>query len=132
MEEAPKPRQDVIFINYRKMGTGWSANLLATELERIFGEDRVFQDVEGIRAGDRFAVNLEETGSVLFTPPVDVTAIRDHIGKATFAAHLPPAIQFPTLANRKPIIPDDVNDVVDRPRKRAVSLMNRCRLRFKM
>ena len=76
MEEAPKPRQDVIFINYRKMGTGWSANLLATELERIFGEDRVFQDVEGIRAGDRFAVNLEETGSVLFTPPVGVTAIR--------------------------------------------------------
>jgi hypothetical protein len=344
MDGAPQPGQDVIFINYRRTDTGWSADLLATELERIFGEDRVFQDVEGIRAGDPFAVDLEEQlrharvlivligkgwllaqdqygrrridqeddwvrreirtclqktdcrvipvliddaelpqerqafpddiadvigrqrmslrqansagdiealvneleragfsrlhrsarpaaaeelndalvnnvattllqlrqqgtefvsrvplireidrlfnrktfrfeplrdcseqrwgdrlhsayqtkrllrryernvqevapdkydtyvdilrevdrycmqmGSVLFTPPVEVTAIRDHIGKATFAAHLPPATQFPKLPNRKPIIPDEINDVVDRPRKRAVSLMNRFR-----
>jgi hypothetical protein len=42
-------------------------------------------------------------------------------------AHLPPATQFPTLPVRQPIIPDDINDVVDRPRKRAVSLMNRFR-----
>jgi TIR domain len=345
MKEAPEPRQDVIFINYRRTDTGWSADLLAKELERIFGEDRVFLDVEGIRAGDPFAVDLDEQlrhasvlivligkgwlvardqygrrridqeddwvrreirtglqrhgcrvipvliddadlpqerqafpediaaliglqrmrlrqanstvdiealvkelenagfsrsrgsahpaadedfsdalvnnvattlrqlqqqdgrelvarlqlireidrlfnrktfrfeplrdcseqrwgdrlhsayqtkrllrryernvqevaadkydlyvdilrevdrycmqmGSVLFTPPVEVTGIREHIGKATFAAHLPPATQFPTLANRKPIIPDVINDVVDRPRKRAVSLMNRFR-----
>jgi len=343
MQEPPEAKQDVIFINYRRTDTGWSADLLATELERFFGEDRVFQDVEGIRAGDQFAVNLQDhlsraralivligkgwlvaqdqygrrridqdddwvrreirtglqkqdcrvipvliddaelpqdrqafpndiaeligrqrmrlrqansagdiealvkelekagfsrlhdpsspahdeefndalvnnvamtlrrlqgngplvgrlplirevdrlfnrktfrfealrdcseqrwgdrlhsayqtkrllrrfernvqevapekydlyvdilrevdrycmqMGSVLFTPPVEVTAIRDHIGKSTFAAHLPPATEFPTLPNRKPIIPDDINDVVDRPRKRAVSLMNRFR-----
>lgn len=89
MEEAPEPGQDVIFINYRRTDSGWSADLLAKELEEIFGEDRVFRDVEGIRAGDRFAVDLDEQ-----------------------------------LSRARVLI---VLIGVDRPRKRAVSLMNRFR-----
>src|SRR6266850_8612059 len=60
MKEASETGQGVIFINYRRMDAGWSADHLASLLERTFGEDRVFLDVQGIQAGDEFAVDLEE------------------------------------------------------------------------
>ena len=60
MKEAPEPAQGVIFVNYRRVDTGWAADLVASDLQGIFGEDRVFLDVDGIHAGDEFAVDLEK------------------------------------------------------------------------
>jgi hypothetical protein len=66
-----------------------------------------------------------QMGALLFDPPVDFNRIEDHIGRPTFKEQLPPAIRFPSAADRKPVISDPINDAIEPHRKRAVSLMNR-------
>ena len=63
-------------------------------------------------------------GQLLFHSPVDYNILKEHIGKATFKAHLPGEIKFPMGPNNLPEIPDNINDRVEGPRLRAVELMN--------
>jgi len=56
----PQTDPDVIFINYRRTESAWPADRLATGLQRVFGEDRVFLDARGIAAGDEFPSVIEE------------------------------------------------------------------------
>ena len=66
-----------------------------------------------------------QMGALLFEPPVDYNHVESHIGKATFKAQLPPAIRFPAGSDMQPKIPNEVNDPIERHRKRAVTLMNK-------
>jgi hypothetical protein len=68
-----------------------------------------------------------QMGALLFKPPVNYNSIKDHIGKTTFKAQLPSEIPFPRSSDMQPIIPDEINNPIERPRKRAVTLMNRLR-----
>jgi hypothetical protein len=68
-----------------------------------------------------------QMGALLFKPPVDYNIIEDHIGKTTFKAQLHREIRFPAGSDKQPIIPDEINNQIERPRKRAVTLMNRLR-----
>lgn len=56
----PQTDPDVIFINYRRTESGWPADRLAMELQRVFGKDRIFLDAQGIVAGDEFPSVIEE------------------------------------------------------------------------
>ena len=58
--EVPQAEQAIIFINYRRTDACWPADHLASELQRSFGQGRVFLDVRGIDAGDEFATVLDE------------------------------------------------------------------------
>jgi hypothetical protein len=110
-----------------RLGTAYQTERLLRDYERNVqevAEDKYDVYVEVLKEVGRYCMQM---GSVLFTAPVDVARIREHIGKPTFAAQLPPAIQFPTRADRKPIIPDAINDAVEKPRKRAVTQMNKFR-----
>lgn len=60
MTQTSQADPGIIFINYRRTDTGWSANNLRTALESAFGRDRVFQDVRDIDAGDDYSEELEE------------------------------------------------------------------------
>jgi hypothetical protein len=66
-----------------------------------------------------------QMGVLLFEPAVDYNRIEGHIGKTTFKAQLPAAIEFPRGSDKQPIIPDEVNNPIERHRKRAVALMNK-------
>jgi len=66
-----------------------------------------------------------QMGTLLFQQPIDYNSIEGHIGKPTFKTKLPPSIQFPVTSTRQPIIPDEINDVIERHRKRAISMMNK-------
>jgi hypothetical protein len=66
-----------------------------------------------------------QMGALLFNPPVDYDRIKSHIGKPTFKAQLPPAINFPVGDDKQPQIPDKINDPIERHRKRANMLMNK-------
>lgn len=64
-----RPRQDRIFINYRRDDTGGYAGRLSDSLAGYFGPDRVFRDVTGIDYGEDFerAIDdkLAESGAVV-------------------------------------------------------------------
>jgi hypothetical protein len=66
-----------------------------------------------------------QMGALLFDPAVDYNSVEGHIGKATFKAQLPRAIRFPVGSDKQPLIPNEVNNPIERPRKRAVKLMDR-------
>jgi hypothetical protein len=66
-----------------------------------------------------------QMGALLFEPAVDYNRIEGHIGRPTFKEMLPTAIWFDTGPNKQPIIPDEINDPIERLRKRAVTLMNK-------
>lgn len=61
-------------------------------------------------------------GVHLFAPPVDVHRIKPHIGEPTFEAQLTPPIRFPVDPAKLPIIPDEINDPIERHRRRLVRL----------
>ena len=65
-----------------------------------------------------------QMGTLLFQPSVDYNEIENHIGKKTFKEHLPEQIRFPEGKTKNPVIPDDINDSVDRHRQNAVMLMD--------
>jgi len=112
----------------------------ADRLDSAYQTEKVLQDWErNVRevADDKYEIYvglLKEVGSycmqmgaLLFEPPVDYNTIEDHIGKTTFKAQLPDEIRFPVGSDKQPIIPDEINNPIERPRKRAVTLMNRLR-----
>jgi hypothetical protein len=66
-----------------------------------------------------------QMGALLFEPPVDYNTIDGHIGKVTFKAQLPAEIRFPVGVDKQPTIPNEVNDAIERHRKRTVTLMNK-------
>ena len=66
-----------------------------------------------------------QMGALLFEPAVDYNSVQDLIGKTTFKAQLPAEIRFPTGSDKQPRIPIEVNDPLERHRKRAVRLMNK-------
>ncbi|HAB19746.1 MAG TPA: toll/interleukin-1 receptor domain-containing protein [Verrucomicrobiota bacterium] len=66
-----------------------------------------------------------QMGALLFEPSVDYNRIKDHIGETSFKAQLPPEIRFPADSAKRPIIPDLINDAIERHRKRAVSRMDK-------
>ena len=50
-----------IFISYRRDDSQWVAGRLADSLAAYFGDDRVFRDIDGIAAGERFADVIDNT-----------------------------------------------------------------------
>lgn len=66
-----------------------------------------------------------QMGALLFEMPVDYNRIENHIGKVTFKAQLPPQIRFPAGSDMQPRIPDEVNDLIERHRERAIALMDK-------
>lgn len=50
-----------IFISYRREDSAAYAGRICDQLTAIFGEDRVFMDVENIRPGQNFAQAVEQT-----------------------------------------------------------------------
>jgi hypothetical protein len=56
--QAPGQR---IFISYRRDDTQWVAGRLADSLSAYFGDQRVFRDIDGIVAGERFGDVIENT-----------------------------------------------------------------------
>ena len=50
-----------IFISYRREDTQWVAGRLADSLSAYFGDKRVFRDIDGIVAGERFGDVIETT-----------------------------------------------------------------------
>ena len=112
----------------------------ADRLDSAYQTEKVLRDWErnvSEVADDKYAIYVNllkelgtycmQMGALLFEPPVDYSSIEDHIGKITFKAQLPSEIRFPVSSNNQPIIPDEINDPIERPRKRAVTLMNRLR-----
>ena len=65
-----------------------------------------------------------QMGTLLFQPSVNYNEIENHIGKSTFKDHLTEPIRFPEGQSKKPIIPDDINDPVEKHRLQAVLLIN--------
>jgi hypothetical protein len=65
-----------------------------------------------------------DMGSLLFDPPVDYNAIEDHIGKDSFKAMLPQELQFPSGKSNLPVIPDDINDPIEKHRLQVIAYMN--------
>ena len=47
-----------IFISYRRKENGWPARQLYQALSDVFGEDRVFKDVDSIEPGDNFVASV--------------------------------------------------------------------------
>lgn len=66
-----------------------------------------------------------QMGALLFEPSVDYNSVEGHIGKITFKAQLPAEIRFPTGSDKQPKIPSEINDPIERHRKRAVTLINK-------
>ncbi len=110
----------------------------ADRLDSAYQTQKVLRDWErNVRevAEDKYPIYidlLKEVGSycmwmgaLLFDPAVDYNRIKDHIGKTTFKAQLPAEIRFPVGSDKQPIIPDQINNPIERHRKRAVALMNR-------
>jgi len=110
----------------------------ADRLDSAYQTERVLRDWErNVRevAEDKYLTYIDllkevgsycmQMGALLFEPAVDYNSIKDHIGKTTFKAHLPAEIRFPVGPDKQPIIPDQVNNPIERYRKRAVALMNR-------
>jgi len=79
----------------------------------------VYRDL--VREVDLYCMQM---GALLFDPSVDYNAIEDHIGKPTFKAHLPKAIEFPKTPDKQPVISDAINDRIEPHRLRAVELMD--------
>lgn len=50
-----------IFISYRREDTQWVAGRLADSLSAYFGDQRIFRDIDGIVAGERFGDVIETT-----------------------------------------------------------------------
>ena len=65
-----------------------------------------------------------QMGTLLFQPSVDYNEIESHIGKSSFKNHLPAQIRFPEGQSKKPIIPGDINDPIEKHRRQAVLLMD--------
>jgi len=110
----------------------------ADRLDSAYQTERVLRAWErNVRevADDKYEIYvdlLKEVGSycmqmgvLLFEPPVDYNSIEDHIGKTTFKAQLPREIRFPAGSAKQPIIPEEINNPIERHRKRALTLMNR-------
>jgi hypothetical protein len=74
-----------------------------------------------IREVDVYCMQM---GALLFDPPADYNRIKDHIGKVTFKAQLPPEIRFPVGPDRMPAIPDPLDAGIEPHRLRAVALMD--------
>jgi len=70
---------------------------------------------------DKYCMQM---GSLLFEEVVDYNKIEEHIGKRTFKSQLPPEHKFPTEENKQPIIPDNINDMIEPHRTNAVNLMD--------
>ena len=109
-------------------------------LDSAYQTEKVLRDWErNVRevADDKYEIYVDlfkevgsycmQMGQLLFDPPVHYNSIEDCIGKTTFKAQLPPAILFPRSSDKQPIIPDEINNPIEGPRKRAVTLMNRLR-----
>jgi len=110
-----------------RLASAYQTERLLRQYERNVqevAEDKYDVYVEVLGAVGRYCMMM---GTHLFTSDVDVDRIREHIGKPTFAAQLPPAVRFDTTPDRMPIIPAEVNDPVERARKRAVTYMNKFR-----
>jgi hypothetical protein len=112
----------------------------ADRLDSAYQTKKVLQDWErNVRevADDKYEIYVDllkevgsycmQMGALLFKPPVNYNSIKDHIGKTTFKAQRPSEIPFPRSSDMQPIIPDEINNPIERPRKRAVTLMNRLR-----
>jgi hypothetical protein len=64
MDSTHSPRyvgKQRIFISYRRDDSQWVAGRLADSLAAYFGDDRVFRDIDGIVAGERFADVIDNT-----------------------------------------------------------------------
>ncbi len=70
---------------------------------------------------DRYCMQM---GALLFEPGVDFNKIEDHIGKSTFKSQLSKEIRFPVGPDKQPIIPDKINDTIEKHRLGAVQLMD--------
>ena len=68
-----------------------------------------------------------QMGALLFEPAVDYNSIEGHIGKTTFKAQLPAEIRFPVGSDKQPMILTEINDPIERHRRRAVRLMDKLR-----
>ncbi len=55
-----KNNKSIIFINYRRVDSGWPAEHLAATIEGVFGKDSVFLDVRSINAGDDFTSEISD------------------------------------------------------------------------
>jgi hypothetical protein len=110
----------------------------ADRLDSAYQTEKVFRDRErNVRevADDKYPIYVElikelgsycmQMGALLFDPPVDYNSIENHIGKTTFTAQLPSEVKFPTGSGKQPLIPDEVNNLIERHRKRAIKLMNK-------
>lgn len=75
-----------------------------------------------VREVDGYCMDM---GSLLFEPPVNYNFIEDHIGKHSFKEKLPKEIRFPTKENNQPIIPNHINDPIEKHRLAAISWMDR-------
>jgi hypothetical protein len=60
MSEKPPAKRSKIFISYRRDDTSGSAGRLYDNLQARFGPDRLFMDVDAIRAGDDFVKIINE------------------------------------------------------------------------
>lgn len=110
----------------------------ADRLDSAYQTEKVLREWErnvSEVAGDKYSLYIDllkevgsycmQMGALLFKIPVDYNSIEDHIGKATFKAQLPVAIWFDTGPDKQPIIPDEINNLIERHRKRAVAIMEK-------
>lgn len=108
-----------------RLDSGYQTEKLLRDMERnveMVAEDKYEIYVNLLKEVGSYCMQM---GALLFKPGVDYNRIEAHIGKATFKAQLPPAIEFPCGSDKQPSIPDEVNNAVERHRKLAVILMNR-------
>ncbi|MEM7311049.1 MAG: SUMF1/EgtB/PvdO family nonheme iron enzyme [Planctomycetota bacterium] len=54
----PTPDDRIVFVSYRRDDAAWTAEALTAELRSAFGDERVFQDVRSIDAGDDFSEEI--------------------------------------------------------------------------
>ena len=54
------PRKPLVFISYRRQDSSGAARWLYSSLQRTFGPESVFMDVEGIRASDDWAQKIDK------------------------------------------------------------------------
>lgn len=65
-----------------------------------------------------------DMGSLLFEPAVDYNKIEKHIGKNSFKEMLPAEKRFPVGNSNLPIIPDDINNPIEKHRLQAIENMD--------
>jgi TIR domain len=99
-----------------KVLRSWERNV------REVAEDKYRIYVDLVKEVGSYSMQM---GVLLFDPAVDYNSIAEHIGKTSFKAHLPPEIRFPVGSDKQPRIPDEINNPIERHRKRAVTLMNK-------